>query len=104
LGSKPTRELLDELKPKYWFSAHLHCKFAAIVNHTSDDNVIIFDVFLKNQLYNITNSHYLETIVCFNDRTLIECKLINLCIKCLIKERFNISKCIIICFIVYFCI
>lgn len=53
LGSKPTRELLDELKPKYWFSAHLHCKFAAIVNHTSDDNVIIFDVFLKNLLYKL---------------------------------------------------
>ncbi|XP_022179807.1 lariat debranching enzyme [Myzus persicae] len=38
LGSKPTRELLDQLKPKYWFAAHLHCKFAAIVNHASDDN------------------------------------------------------------------
>jgi len=42
LGSKPTRELLDELKPTYWFAAHLHCKFAAIVNHTPDDNVTIF--------------------------------------------------------------
>lgn len=39
LGSKPARELLDELKPKYWFAAHLHCKFAAIVNHESDGNV-----------------------------------------------------------------
>jgi lariat debranching enzyme len=40
LGSKPARELLDILKPKYWFAAHLHCKFAAVVNHSSDDNVI----------------------------------------------------------------
>uniref|UniRef100_A0A1B6CUA3 Lariat debranching enzyme C-terminal domain-containing protein n=2 Tax=Clastoptera arizonana TaxID=38151 RepID=A0A1B6CUA3_9HEMI len=33
LGSIPCEELLRELKPKFWFSGHLHVKFAAIVPH-----------------------------------------------------------------------
>jgi len=36
LGSPCNRELLDTLKPKWWFSAHLHVKFMATVRHNPE--------------------------------------------------------------------
>lgn len=36
LGCKPLNEVLSTLRPKYWFAAHLHVKYATIVRHNSD--------------------------------------------------------------------
>ncbi|ODQ66072.1 hypothetical protein NADFUDRAFT_46612 [Nadsonia fulvescens var. elongata DSM 6958] len=33
LGSKPGWDLLMEMKPKYWFSGHLHVRFDATISH-----------------------------------------------------------------------
>ncbi len=33
LGSPPLMEVLRELKPQFWFSAHLHVRFAALYTH-----------------------------------------------------------------------
>ncbi|KAJ5672001.1 DBR1-domain-containing protein [Penicillium longicatenatum] len=33
LGSKAARDVLDRLRPAYWFSAHLHARFALTMGH-----------------------------------------------------------------------
>ncbi|KAG4168063.1 hypothetical protein ERO13_A12G000500v2 [Gossypium hirsutum] len=42
LGSKPAAQLFEKLKPSYWFSAHLHCKFTALVEHEEGGRVTKF--------------------------------------------------------------
>jgi lariat debranching enzyme len=33
LGSVAARYVMDRLRPRYWFSAHLHCRFSAVINY-----------------------------------------------------------------------
>ena len=37
LGSVAAQQVLDWLRPKWWFSAHLHCKYAAVIDHVKKD-------------------------------------------------------------------
>lgn len=39
LGSSAAKYIMDHLRPPYWFSAHLHCKFSAVVNHAETQSL-----------------------------------------------------------------
>jgi lariat debranching enzyme len=38
LGSTAAQQVLNWLRPKYWFSAHLHCKYAARLDHGNNSD------------------------------------------------------------------
>lgn len=44
LGSPPLWLLLQKLKPRYWFSAHLHVKYSAQVVHSTGSNEEELDI------------------------------------------------------------
>lgn len=37
LGSSAARYVMDRLRPPHWFAAHLHCKFAAVVDYSQEE-------------------------------------------------------------------
>lgn len=37
LGSVAAKQVMDRLRPRHWFAAHLHCKFAAVIEHGNED-------------------------------------------------------------------
>lgn len=38
LGSPPLTELLHSLRPRYWFSGHMHCRFEATIQHITSES------------------------------------------------------------------
>lgn len=46
LGSMPGKELLHLLKPDYWFAAHMHVMFPAIVPHETENGTVKETKFL----------------------------------------------------------
>ncbi|KAL8848183.1 MAG: hypothetical protein Q9221_006791 [Calogaya cf. arnoldii] len=39
LGSPAAKYVMDRLRPKWWFAAHLHCKFSAAVNYDRETDI-----------------------------------------------------------------
>lgn len=42
LGSEPAEQVLNHLRPRYWFSGHMHIKFRATIEHNDDAKVDYF--------------------------------------------------------------
>lgn len=65
LGSPPLKLILESLKPKFWFSSHLHVKFAAVFPHnismpsTNPEEIDIFEESNTELIKNINVTRFL---------------------------------------------
>lgn len=62
LGSKPAMQILDHLRPNYWFSGHMHVRFEASVQHSEagiDETIRKLDVSgaLRSELPVFSNGY-----------------------------------------------
>ncbi|KAF0983675.1 hypothetical protein FDP41_007590 [Naegleria fowleri] len=74
LGNPWGEKLLKELQPKFWFSAHMHCKFSSVVSHheqiTPSNNLSKTTKFLaldkclpkRDFLQMINLDHYIDSV------------------------------------------
>ncbi|KAF2006263.1 hypothetical protein P154DRAFT_455974 [Amniculicola lignicola CBS 123094] len=49
-GSAPAEQIMNHLRPKYWFSGHMHIKFTAKVQHKDNVDDILKDLEVPNEL------------------------------------------------------
>lgn len=49
LGSAGAKYVMDRLRPRHWFSAHLHCKFAAVVNYDKNSESMSLNIAQTSQ-------------------------------------------------------
>lgn len=49
LGNPAAEYVMDRLRPPYWFSAHMHCKFSAIKTYAAPGGSSVEDVNIANE-------------------------------------------------------